>query len=183
MPDRPPRAVEATPVDLDGSSGSDLDAPDAVLPDFATGERSRLGDLAAAELAALPLGGLSRRRLTWIAGALVSAWILVTFVGQIGDAATIAARADEMRAVNARLVAHLAAAEEELQRIQDPEYVSQQARAYRLGEADEIPFTLAADPPALGPDAPGSAATRVGAEAIQTTPLETWLSLLFGPVR
>ncbi|MEK6719472.1 MAG: hypothetical protein AABZ33_02240 [Chloroflexota bacterium] len=157
-----------TPVDPDGISG---------------GDRSRIGELAAAELAALPLGGLTRRRIASVAGALLGAWILVAFVGQVGDAATITARADEMRAANTRLVAQLAAAEQELQRIQDTEYVSLQARAYRLGEANEIPFALAADPPALGPDAPGSAATRVGAEAFQTTPLESWLSLLFGPVR
>jgi hypothetical protein len=44
----------------------------------------------------------------------------------------------------------------------------------------EIPFTLADDAPPLGPDAPGSAAVRLGAVADRRSPLESWLDLLFG---
>ncbi len=140
-------------------------------------------DLAATELATMSVAGLSRRRLLMIAAALLVAWILFAFVQQVSEAAAITARADDMRTVNAQLEARVNAAELELIRIQDTTYVEQQARAYRLGEPNEIPFALAADPPSLGPDAPGSAETRVGAEASSATPLESWLSLLFGPIR
>jgi hypothetical protein len=43
-----------------------------------------------------------------------------------------------------------------------------------------VPFTLDPSVPAPGPDAPGSAALRLGASD-RLTPLESWLSLLFGP--
>ena len=52
----------------------------------------------------------------------------------------------------------------------------------RLGDPHEVPFTLAQGAPPLGPDAPGSAALRVGAPT-SISPLERWLTLLFGPGR
>jgi hypothetical protein len=62
-----------------------------------------------------------------------------------------------------------------------PEYVSQQARGYGLGSRTEISFRLAPDAPALPADAPGSAAVRLGSELTDVSPLERWLTLLFGP--
>ncbi len=44
----------------------------------------------------------------------------------------------------------------------------------------ERPFILADDAPALASDAPGTAATRLGANLDDETPLESWLDLLFG---
>jgi hypothetical protein len=46
-----------------------------------------------------------------------------------------------------------------------------------------VPFTLGPGAPALSPDAPGSAAVRLGADTSSPTPLESWLTLLFGPGR
>ncbi len=140
-------------------------------------------DLAASELASLRVAGLSRRRLMVAAIALAVAWVGFAFVQQVSEAAAITSRAVEMRAANAQLEARVSAAELELIQIQGLAYVEQQARAYRLGKSNEIPFTLEADPPPLGPDAPGSAATSVGADQLATSPLENWLSLLFGPTR
>ena len=85
-----------------------------------------------------------------------------------------------MLAANAAKRAEIDSLEGELALIQDPHYVLQQARSYRLGDPHEIPFTLAQGAPALGPDAPGSAALRVGAPT-SVSPLERWLTLLFGP--
>lgn len=140
-------------------------------------------ELAATELASLSVAGMSRRRVFVLGAALVGAWVIFAFVQQVGEAAAITARADELREANAQLETRVRAAELELIRIQETAYVEQQARAYRLGSSNEIPFSLAADAPSLAPDAPGSAATRVGARATADSPLESWLSVLFGPVR
>ena len=59
--------------------------------------------------------------------------------------------------------------------------IQQAARGYGLGRPAEIAFTLAADAPTLPDDAPGSAAVRVGATLGDVTPLERWLTVLFGP--
>jgi hypothetical protein len=80
-----------------------------------------------------------------------------------------------------RARAEVAAMEEELRVIQDQRYISQAARAFRLGNPGEIPFALAADAPPLAADAPGSAAVGLGADAASRSPLESWLDVLFGP--
>jgi len=133
-------------------------------------------------LSSLPVAGITRRRLSFLAGALISAWIVIVFARQVGDASAAAARVERDRAANAALAGQLAALERESELIQRQEWVVQQAHAYRLGRRGEIPFTLGAagDLPA---NAPGSAAVRLGADADADTPLEAWLSLLFGPSR
>jgi hypothetical protein len=85
-----------------------------------------------------------------------------------------------MVAANAQRGAEVAGLERELERIGDARYVLQQARAYGLGGSHEISFSLAPGAPALPPDAPGSAAARLGAPT-SVPPLERWLRLLFGP--
>ena len=75
----------------------------------------------------------------------------------------------------------VAALDRELDLIARPRYVAQQARAYRLGGAHEIAFALAPDAPPLAADAPGSAAVRVGAKVDDVSPLDRWLTVLFGP--
>jgi hypothetical protein len=85
-----------------------------------------------------------------------------------------------MRASNAALEVEVSALQGELALIQREAYIVQQARQYRLGTAREIPFILADDAPPLAPDAPGSAAVRLGAVTERTSPLESWLDLLFG---
>jgi cell division protein FtsB len=133
------------------------------------------------DLSALSIAGITRRRVGWVAAALLSAWIVVVFARQAGEAATASNRADQIARDNAALAAEVASLERELDIIEQPAYISQQARAYNLGSPQEIPFTLDPSVPAPGPDAPGSARFRVGAHDDRPSPLESWLSLLFGP--
>lgn len=133
------------------------------------------------DLSSLSVAGITKRRVGWVAVAFVAAWIVVIFARQASDGAAAAAKADQVAADNAALAAEVAALEHELKLIQRPAYVSQQARAYRMGNSNEIPFTLDPSVPSPGPDAPGSASARVGADEERVTPIESWLSLLFGP--
>ena len=130
-------------------------------------------------LAALPIAGLSQRKVASILGVLVAAWIIILFARQVGDAAAASARADAMIADNAARKAQVAALDRELARIQQSNFVLLQARAHGLGGHKEIPFTLDPDAPPLPSDAPGSAAQRVGAPD-PVSPLDQWLALLFG---
>lgn len=132
-----------------------------------------------ADLSALPIAGLTQRRVALLLGALIAAWIMVLFVRQVGDAAAATARAETMIADNAARHAEIAGLERELDRIQQRRFILQQARAYGLGGHNEIAFTLDPDAPALPAHAPGSAALRIGAPAV-VTPLDSWLNLLFG---
>ncbi|MEO8570657.1 MAG: hypothetical protein ABI553_03065 [Chloroflexota bacterium] len=156
-----------TPTDdgLDAAAGSpSTDAPGAGEPD----------------LAALPLVGITRRRAAILLGVLVAAWIVILFARQISEAATATGRAEELIAANARQQTALVGLQAELERIQQPAFIAQEARGYGLGGPREIAFTLGVGAPALDANAPGSAAQRLGAPT-PVSPLERWLTLLFGP--
>ena len=131
-------------------------------------------------LADLPVAGLTRRRIALLIGALVAAWVIVLFARQVGEASEATTRAADMRNSNAELARDVSAAQHELELIQQQAYIQQQAREFRLGHPREIPFVLSDDAPPLGPDAPGSAAVRLGEVVDRRTPLESWLDLLFG---
>jgi hypothetical protein len=131
------------------------------------------------DLAALPIAGLSQRKVATLLGALVAAWIIVLFARQVGDASAASARAEAMVADNAARKAQVAALDRELARIQQTHFVLLQARAHGLGARNEIAFTLDPAAPPLPSDAPGSAALRVGAPEL-ASPLDHWLALLFG---
>jgi hypothetical protein len=131
------------------------------------------------DLSALPIAGITQRRVAILLGALVAAWIVLLFARQVSDASAASSRAEAMIAENAVRHAQVAALERELDRIQQRRFILQQARAHGLGGHKEIAFTLEADAPALADNAPGSAALRVGAPSA-ISPLESWLSLLFG---
>jgi cell division protein FtsB len=159
-------------------------APDAPAPD-ATPETpptvvATTTQSAFAALADLPVAGLTRRRMALLIGALVAAWVIVLFARQVSEASEASTRADEMRAQNVVLAANVTALEDELALIQRQAYIEQQAREYRLGAPRERPFILAADALPLASDAPGTAATRLGSNLDDATPLESWLDLLFG---
>jgi hypothetical protein len=131
------------------------------------------------DLSALPIAGITQRRVAILLGALVAAWIILLFARQVGDAAAASSRAEAMIAENAVRHAEIAGLERELDRIQQRRFILLQARAHGLGGHKEIAFTLDKDAPPLPPDAPGSAALRVGAPTT-VSPLESWLSMLFG---
>lgn len=136
---------------------------------------------ASVDLSGLTVAGITRRRVGWVVAAFVSAWIVIVFARQVGDATTAANRAAQMVADNAALAAEVRALEGELALIVEPSFVGLQARGHGLGAPREIPFTLAPSVPTPADGAPGSASVRLGADDDRQTPLESWLSLLFGP--
>jgi cell division protein FtsB len=156
----------------EGSPTSDVPGTAAELP---------VTPAEAVDLSALSIAGLTRRRVGWVAAILVSAWIVLVFARQAGEAADASARADQIAADNAALAVEVAALDQELAIIKRPEYIAFAARAYGLGNGHEIAFVLDPSVPSPGPNAPGSAALRVGAEEHRLSPLDSWLSLLFGP--
>lgn len=129
----------------------------------------------------LAVAGITRRRVAWLITAFVSLWIVVVFARQVGEAAAATARADEMRLANDRMAVEVDALDRELELIQRQEFIAVGARGEGLGRGREVPFRLAADAPPLPPNAPGSAALRLGTGRPVGSPLESWLSILFGP--
>jgi len=180
-----PRRTEPVPPDTPGSepatpaSGAAVDGLPAAPPS-ATGASApavSADDL----LAGLPIAGVTRRRMTLVAAAIVSIWVMAVIVRQVGDASAATARVEATRAANADLAANVKALERELELIQRDEYVAQQARSYGLGGPREIPFSVGAGLTPLPPNAPGTAGERLGSTARTQSPLESWLELLFGP--
>jgi cell division protein FtsB len=156
-------------------------APDTEAADATQAPVPGRGAAGSVSLADLPVAGLTRRRIGLLLGALVSAWVILLFAHQVGQASEASAKADAMRASNAALQANVTALQSELALIQRQAYVEQQARAYRLGTSREIPFAIADNAPSLPPDAPGSAGVRLGAALERPSPLQQWIRLLFGP--
>jgi hypothetical protein len=124
---------------------------------------------------------ISRRHLATVAGLLVAGWLVIAFGRQVGAASAATDRADELRGANAALREGVSSLQDDLASVQDGRFVQLMGRAYGLGGPGEIPFTLEAGAPTPGPDAPGSAAVRLGARPNQASPLDGWLSVLFGP--
>ena len=133
------------------------------------------------DLSGLSIAGITRRRVGWAAAGLFAVWIVIVFARQAGDAAAAAGRAVQLAHDNAALAAEVESLQSEVDLIVRPNYVALRARAYGLGAPNEIPFRLDPTVPAPADGAPGSASVRLGAEADRQTPLESWLSLLFGP--
>lgn len=140
------------------------------------------GTLAArVDLAGLSIAGITRRRVGWVAAGLIAVWIVIVFARQVGDAANAATRAVQLAEDNAALAAEVQALQSEVDLIVRPEFVRIQARAYGLGGSHEIPFTLDPSIPAPVDGAPGSSSVRLGARPERSSPLDSWLSMLFGP--
>ncbi|HEY7132521.1 MAG TPA: hypothetical protein VH440_09730 [Candidatus Limnocylindrales bacterium] len=133
------------------------------------------------DLAGLSVAGFTRRRIGWASAALVAVWIVILFARQVGDAQAAANQAVQLAADNAALADEVDALQDELDLIVKPQYVGLEARAHRLGNPREIPFTLDPSVPAPVDGAPGSASVRLGATTTRQSPLDSWLSLLFGP--
>lgn len=160
------------------------DAPDETDATPSTGAHGATPAAPAApaepDLATLPIVGITRRRMATILGVVLVAWVVLLFARQVSDAAAATGKAEAMIRTNAARQAEVEALDRELARIQQLPFVLQQARGYGLGGTHEIPFSLGAGAPPLPSDAPGSAASRVGAPTT-VRPLDRWLTLLFGP--
>ncbi len=163
------RRIASTPTD---------DAPDGFGGE--PSEDARQPITGGPDLAAFPIVGITRRRMSILLGVVLAGWIVIVFARQVGEASAATSKADAAGASNAARHAAVAGLEREVQRIQQGPFVLLQARGYGLGGPGEVAFSLAADAPALAADAPGSAALRVGAPP-SVRPLERWLTLLFGP--
>jgi hypothetical protein len=157
---------------------TDLDEPTPELEDLWSGAAPTPREPG---LAALPIAGITRRRIAAVVAVLLAIWIVGVFVRQVGEASAATTEADRLAAGNVASAARVASLERELELIARSKFIKQQARGYGLGTPREIPFALAADAPPLPDDAPGSAALRVGVERDAASPLETWLTVLFGP--
>jgi cell division protein FtsB len=172
-------ARDGAPLRRQAPTADDPRTPEAELRPPVTEPRPPEG--IDARLAGLGIAGLSRRRLAVAVGLVVAAWIVLAFGRQLGAASAAQARAEALAAEAERRSAEVAALEAELELIQRPAYLRQQARAYGLGTPDEIPFAIDPNAPPLPADAPGSAATRLGERADAPAPLDVWLTILFGP--
>ena len=164
-PDRPARDLSSDPVPLD----AEVVDPAAV----AFGGR--------VDLTGLSIAGITRRRVAWVVASFLAVWIVIVFARQVSEAAAASNRAVQLAADNAALAAEVQSLEAELGMIVQRPFVEIQARGYGLGKPHEIPFTLDPTIPAPVDGAPGSSSVRLGASADRGSPLESWLSLLFGP--
>lgn len=172
----PRPTVPSLPADgRDGDPGHDEAVPES-RPGAATPASEAVPDLAS-----LSIVGITRRRSAAFLGVLLAGWIVIVFTRQVGDASAATARANEIAQANAALGRNVSALQRELDLIGRQRYIEQQARGYGLGGEREIAFSLAPGAPALPADAPGSATVRVGARDETTSPLERWLTVLFGP--
>ncbi len=150
-----------------GDAADDLDAGPGILA------RGR-------DLAGLSVAGITRRRIALLLTALLSAWIVLALSRQVGDAADAANRANQLTRDNQAITAQIQTLSQERTLIQEQAYIEIEARAHGLGGRQEHAFTLAADAPALPPDAPGSASGALGAAPSRAAPIDAWLDLLFG---
>ena len=176
-------ADESPPLDRSAASDPPVDPSAAATLETSDETRSAAatGSAATVDLTGLSIAGITRRRVGWVAAGLFAMWIVAVFARQAGDAAAAANRAVQLAQDNAALAAEVQSLQGEVDMIVRPEYIWVQSRAYGLGDPHEIPFTLDPAIPAPVDGAPGSSAVRLGAHVERQTPLESWLSLLFGP--
>jgi hypothetical protein len=127
-----------------------------------------------------PRISIPSRRLALLVGGLVALWLVGVFARQVGEAASAASQADQMRARNAAMARDIASLEQELKLIKQPAFVSQMARGYLLGSSREIPFSVDPNASALPANAPGSIGIKPDAPTRSASPLESWLQALFG---
>ena len=127
-----------------------------------------------------PTISLTRRRLALLVAGLFALWLIGVFARQVGEAASAANQADQMRARNAAMERDVASLEREIQLIQQPGFVSTAARGYLLGTPGEIPFTVDPSAPSLPADAPGSVGIKPDVAVQNASPLDSWLQVLFG---
>ena len=174
---RPPAADALGPTLDDGPDPLAAETPEGIVAPSA----SDTSMAAMPDLSSLPIVGITRRRAAGALAAFLAAWIVIVFARQVGEASAATARADDMALANVELQSDVAALERELELIGRQRYIEQQARSHGLGRPREVAFALDPAAPSLPLDAPGSAAVRLGSEIGRVSPLERWLTVLFGP--
>ena len=122
-----------------------------------------------------------RRLLLLLGLAIAAVWLVFVFAGSIADGDRATAREQQVAAEANAMQARLDADKQELAIVQTDAFQRIQARAYGMGGPGEIIFSLPSDAPSPPPVTPlgASSADSASATAAQT-PLDAWLSLLFG---
>lgn len=119
----------------------------------------------------------TRLQLGVVMGIVVALWFVLAFartMSQLNEATT---RTAGVRAENAALTQRLAAAQAEADLLQSDAYLRFAARSFGMGGAGERAFGLAPGAPSPAAMVPLGQST---AAQQQATPLDNWLSLLFG---
>jgi len=113
--------------------------------------------------------------------AVVGVWLVFVFARALGDVDHATARQQTVANEASALEARLSADKRELALVQTDAFQRLQARAYGLGAVGEVAFSLPQDAPSPPPITPlGAAQAATGVAADTTSPLDAWLSLLFG---
>src|SRR5688500_12138131 len=79
------------------------------------------------DLSGLSVAGITRRRLSFVAGAIVSVWVVFAFARQVGEASAASARVEDLRNETAALSGQVAALQRESELIQQQNWIAQQA--------------------------------------------------------
>ena len=119
-----------------------------------------------------------RRALLLLILVVAVAWLVFVFGRAVADSKAATERADRARAENAALERRLDSRQVELATVQSPAFVTLQARTFGIGSSREQVFGLEPGAP------PPPSIPMLGEEpaaAGQSSPLDDWLDLLFGP--
>lgn len=119
----------------------------------------------------------TRVHVAFLIAVVVAFWVVLAFSRTMAQLNEATERAASVRADNAVLTSRLAQAQTESALLQSDAYLRFEARGFGMGKPGERAFGLAPGAPEPAPMVPlgGSAAAQT-----QPTPLENWLSLLFG---
>ncbi|HLE79444.1 MAG TPA: hypothetical protein VI687_03535, partial [Candidatus Limnocylindrales bacterium] len=128
-------AVPAFLRDHDGKAGTvgaltDIESRDPSAAGRGPGSvhRPRTLPVAGPDPGALPMAGVSPRRLLQVVAIVALALGVVSFGRQVASASSASAHADSLRAANAALAEQVGAMQRELSLIQEGRYIDQQAR-------------------------------------------------------
>jgi len=122
---------------------------------------------------------LRRIHFVLIALGVVAIWLVFVFAKALSDVDHATTVHQSIAAETQALQARLDAVHREQQIVQTDAFQRMQGRAYGMGATGEIVFALPANAPSPAPIAPlGAAAAKGASDAV--TPLDEWLSILFG---
>jgi cell division protein FtsB len=118
----------------------------------------------------------TRGLIVLVAIVLIGLWFLAGFARTMTQLNSSSDRRAELTGETAALTSRLDAGHREVELIQTDAFQALQARSYGIGAPGEISFSVPRGDPAPRVVPLGTAATA----ALSRTPLESWLSLLFG---